>query len=303
MTKQNDEIANTLTTLIDYVRWGMSRMHEADVCLAHGYGNSWNDCLALIMDALHLPSKFQPSLLNTTLLPHERHTIIDLINRRVDERIPTAYLTNKMRFCGLEFFVDERVLIPRSPIGELITAKFPDLIDISTVKNALDVCTGSGCIAIAMARNIPGASVDAIDISPEALEVAKINVQNLDINNQVNLIQGNLLEPVLDKQYDLIVTNPPYVDAQEMDSRPTEYRHEPELGLAAGNDGLDLVRIMFPQVAKCLSPNGIFICEVGNSCVALAEAFPDVPFSWLTFKRGGMGIFGLTAKTMKKHFG
>jgi len=209
--------------------------------------------------------------------------------RRVNERIPVAYLTNKAWFCGHEFYVDERVLVPRSPIGELIENRFAGLISDSP-HHILDMCTGSGCIAIACAYAFPEAEVDAVDISTDALAVAEQNIEEHGLLNHVTPIRADLFRNLPPVKYDPIVTNPPYVDAEDMDDLPNEYRHEPELGLAAGSDGLKLVRRILACAPDYLTEQGVLICEVGNSMVHMIDQYPDVPFTWLEFDNGGDGV-------------
>ncbi|HHU9712368.1 TPA: 50S ribosomal protein L3 N(5)-glutamine methyltransferase, partial [Escherichia coli] len=224
--------------------------------------------------------------------------------RRVNERIPVAYLTNKAWFCGHEFYVDERVLVPRSPIGELINNKFAGLIS-KQPQHILDMCTGSGCIAIACAYAFPEAEVDAVDISPDALAVAEQNIEEHGLIHNVIPIRSDLFRDLPKVQYDLIVTNPPYVDAEDMSDLPNEYRHEPELGLASGTDGLKLTRRILGNAADYLADDGVLICEVGNSMVHLMEQYPDVPFTWLEFDNGGDGVFMLTKEQLlavREHF-
>lgn len=238
------------------------------------------------------------------LTSSEKHRIVERVIRRVNERIPVAYLTNRAWFCGHEFYVDERVLVPRSPIGELINNKFAGLIS-KQPQHILDMCTGSGCIAIACAYAFPEAEVDAVDISPDALAVAEQNIEEHGLIHNVIPIRSDLFRDLPKVQYDLIVTNPPYVDAEDMSDLPNEYRHEPELGLASGTDGLKLTRRILGNAADYLADDGVLICEVGNSMVHLMEQYPDVPFTWLEFDNGGDGVFMLTKEQLiaaREHF-
>lgn len=293
---------NELFTIRDFVRYAVSCFQEAGLYYGHGTDNAWDEASFLIWHSLHLPYHLNSEVLDARLLPQERETIYNLIQKRVKERLPLAYLTHEAWFAGLPFYVDERVLVPRSPIAELIENQFQPWIEPEKVNNVLDLCTGSGCIAIACAKAFPEAKVDAIDISPEALTVAKMNSLRHHVEEQVSLHEGNLFGPLKNKKYDLIVSNPPYVSIKEMAELPAEYKHEPEIGLTAGPQGLDLALNILNEAAQHLHPKGILIVEVGNSEDALAEQFPKVPFTWLEFQRGGGGVFMLTAEQLKKHF-
>jgi ribosomal protein L3 glutamine methyltransferase len=290
-----EEIINDLHTLSDFLRFGMSRFHEADLFFGHGTDNAWDEAVSLVLYALHLPGNLSDNLLGARLVETEKREILALFARRINERIPAAYITHQAYFCQLPFYVDERVLVPRSPIGELIQAKFsPWIAADRPVHGILDLCTGSGCIAIACAYAFPDAEVDALDLSEEALEVAEINIHNHELNEQVIPIKSDLFSSVQGHTYDLIVSNPPYVDAEDMEDLPDEFKHEPSMGLACGNDGLDLVRKILAQAAEHLNDDGLLICEVGNSMVHVQDVYPEVPFTWLEFEHGGFGVFMLT---------
>lgn len=292
-----DEAVSELHTLQDMIRWTVSRFNAAQLFYGHGTDNAWDEAVQLILPTLYLPIDVPPHVLNSRLTGSERLRIVERVIKRINERTPVAYLTNKAWFCGLEFFVDERVLVPRSPIGELIQAQFaPWLLDEPT--RIMDLCTGSGCIAIACAYAFPDAEVDAIDISADALQVAEQNIQDHGLEQQVFPIRSDLFRDLPQEQYDIIVTNPPYVDQEDMNSLPEEFKFEPELGLAAGSDGLKLARRILANAPNYLTDNGILVCEVGNSMVHLMKQYPDIPFTWLEFENGGHGVFLLTKQQL-----
>ncbi|MGC9423366.1 MULTISPECIES: 50S ribosomal protein L3 N(5)-glutamine methyltransferase [Vibrio] len=292
-----DEAVSELYTLQDMIRWTVSRFNAAKLFYGHGTDNAWDEAVQLILPTLYLPIDVPPHVLNSRLTSSERLRVVERVVKRINERTPVAYLTNKAWFCGLEFFVDERVLVPRSPIGELIQAEFsPWLVEQPT--RIMDLCTGSGCIAIACAYAFPDAEVDAIDISSDALQVAEQNIQDHGLEQQVFPIRSDLFRDLPQEQYNIIVTNPPYVDQEDMHSLPDEFKHEPELGLAAGTDGLKLVRRILANAPRYLTEQGILVCEVGNSMVHLMEQYPDIPFTWLEFEHGGHGVFLLTREQL-----
>lgn len=290
-----------LQTIRDFLRYATSRFNQAGLYFGHGTDNAWDEAAALVLHSLHLPHDISQQVLDARLVAEERSRLLELIQRRVEKRIPLAYLTNEAWFSGLSFYVDERVLIPRSPIAELIEQHFQPWVEPDKVHNILDLCTGSGCIAIALAKAFPDAEVDASDISDDALTVAKINVLRHNVEEQVHLHKADLFTGLPNKKYDLIVSNPPYVSKQEMTELPDEYRHEPALGLAAGQEGLDIAKRILMEAEHYLSPNGVIIVEVGNSEHALADAYPDIPFYWLEFERGGGGVFLLTARQLQEY--
>jgi ribosomal protein L3 glutamine methyltransferase len=294
------EVSEQLHTVNDYVRFGASQFNQAELYFGHGTNNAWHEALTLVMHQLALPQEIANDLMQCRLIPQERDAILHLFERRIVEGLPAAYLTNQAMFCGLPFYVDERVLVPRSPIGELIEHCFAGLID-KAPNRVLDLCTGSGCIAIACAVAFPEADVDATDLSIDALNVAKINIDGHGLSAQVIPIQSDVFSGVAGQSYDLIVTNPPYVDQEDVDSLPQEYLHEPVMGLGSGFDGLDIVRQILAQAASHLSDKGVLICEVGNSQIHLTAAFPNVQFQWLEFERGGHGVFRLTKAQLENH--
>ena len=290
-----------LKTIRDFIRYATTEFNKGGLYFGHGTDNAWDDAVYLILCALHLSHDITPAILDARLTQEEKNNITNLIDQRVTKRIPSAYLIHEARFAELSFYVDERVLIPRSPIAELIEKHFEPWMDSEHINCILDLCTGSGCIAVACAHHMPYAQVDASDISSDALAVAKINVLRNNVEDNVALYQSDLFASLPQKQYDVIVSNPPYVSEQEMAELPSEYKHEPALGLAAGKQGLDIVIKILSQASRYLSPHGAIFIEVGNSEYALQERFPHVPFMWIEFERGGGGVFMLSAKELKKY--
>jgi ribosomal protein L3 glutamine methyltransferase len=288
-------VTNQLHTIADYCRYGATLFNQAELFYGHGSENAFNDAYILVMYALSLPNDVDDSLMTCRLIDSEKETVLTLFARRIEEQIPVAYITNVAYFAQLPFYVDERVLIPRSPLGELIEKQFfPYISENNEPQRILDLCTGSGCIAIACASYFEGVEVDAVDLSIDALNVAQMNIENHGLSEQVIPIQSDIFSGVEGQIYDLIVTNPPYVDQQDIDSLPQEYLHEPAMGLGSGVDGLDIVRVILAQSAKHLTDDGLLFCEVGNSEVHVKNLYSEVPFTWLNFERGGHGVFMLT---------
>ncbi|MBU2917785.1 50S ribosomal protein L3 N(5)-glutamine methyltransferase [Psychrosphaera sp. F3M07] len=289
----SQQAIDELKTVNDFLRWGVSRFNGSDIYYGHGTDNPWDECLSLISFALNMPPQLNADVLSSNLTLSERETIVELIALRITTKKPAAYLTNVAYFVDLPFYVNESVLVPRSPIGELIRNKFEGLIKQEPTR-IMDLCTGSACIAIACAYAFPDAEVDALDISPEALSIADENIHRLDVADQVVPIMSDVFSGVSGLQYDLIVSNPPYVDAEDIDDMPEEFHHEPAIGLASGNDGLDITRVILAQAADHLTDDGVLIVEVGNSMIHLQAEYPQVPFNWIEFEHGGLGVFSLT---------
>lgn len=297
---QSSPVADELATILDMMRWTYSYFNASDLYYGHGHDNAWDEANQLVLTALALPMDVPESLYQSRLSRVEKARIIDLVEQRLGLRKPVAYLTRSAWFCGLEFYVDERVIVPRSPIGELITQGFTGLLRAEP-KRILDLCTGSGCIAIACAERFPNAEIDAVDLSVDALNVAEINIERHQQLHRVFPLQSDLFAQLPGERYDLIVTNPPYVDEEDLADMPEEFLHEPELALGSGVDGLDITKRILAQAADYLSDNGVLVCEVGNSMVHLIEQFPQVPFNWIEFKRGGLGVFSLTREQLLAH--
>ena len=293
-------VVEDLATIQDMMRWAYSYFNASDLYYGHGYDNAWDEAQQLVLVALYLPADVPEAMYQSRLTLVEKERVIHLIETRLGTRQPVAYLTNSAWFCGSEFYVDERTIVPRSPIGELIMQKFAGLIDHEP-KRILDMCTGSGCIAIACAQQFLEAEVDAVDLSLDALDVAQINIERHGLAERVFPISSDLFNDIPQDKYDLIVTNPPYVDEEDLDDMPQEFHFEPEMSLGSGADGLDITKRILAQAADYLTDNGVLVCEVGNSMVHLIEQFPTVPFNWIEFKNGGLGVFSLTRVQLVEH--
>lgn len=301
MNNNASDVITTLCSIRDYIRWGASRFAEHQVFLGHGTMTPLDEAAAIVLHTLHQPYDLADNYLDSTLTFSERQEVLNLIERRIVERKPSAYLTHEALFAGLSFYVDERVLVPRSPIAELIAERFEPWVDESEVFNVLDLCTGSGCIAIACAYAFPDARVDAIELSEEALAVAAINVEKHDLAEQVVLFQSDLFSDLPAKAYDIIVSNPPYVALAEWQNLPAEFHAEPAMGFKGGENGLDLVIRILVDANAYLAEQGILVIEVGSSAEALQEMFPNIPFHWLEFEHGGDGVFLLTAQQVSTY--
>lgn len=287
-----------LQTVRDYLRYASTQFAASPLFFGHGTDNVWDEAVQLVMRSLNLPLENNTLFLDARLTRDERAMILDRIERRVNERVPLAYLLGEAWFMGMPFHVDERVLVPRSPIGELLENGLQPWLGDTEVNRILDLCTGSGCIGIGAAMVFEDAEVDLSDISEDALAVAETNIDLHDVRNRVRTVKSDVFDNITGR-YDVILSNPPYVDAEDLADMPDEYRHEPELGLAAGADGLDIAHRILAKAADHLTEEGLLIVEVGNSWVALDQAYPDLPFTWLEFENGGDGVFLLRAEDLR----
>lgn len=293
-----DAAAQQLHSVRDFLRFTVSQFEEAKLFFGHGNNSAYDEAAYLILHTLHLPLDTLEPFLDARLLDTEKGTLLHLVQRRISERIPVAYLTNQAWQGEYDFYVDERVIVPRSFIYELLGEPLRLWIEYDElVHSALDLCTGSGALAIQMAHCYPDAVIDAVDISLDALEVAAINVENYGLQERINLIHTDLFTGI-DNTYDLIVSNPPYVDAESVEQLPEEYLHEPELALGSGEDGLDVTRQIIQQAARYLNPHGVLVVEIGHNREILEQAFPELPFTWLSTSGGDGFVFLLSREQL-----
>jgi len=293
-----EQAAKELTTVRDLLRFAVSRFNEAGLSYGHGTANAHDEAAYLILSLLKLPIDTLEPYLDARLLPSEVTTVLDAIARRALERVPVAYLTHEAWQGEFSFYVDERVLVPRSFIYELLGEPLAPWIEHpELVHRALDLCTGSGCLAIQLAHHYPDAEVDAVDISLDALEVAAINVEHYGLDEQIQLIHTDMTEG-LEETYDLIVSNPPYVDEESVDELPPEYLHEPEIALGSGRDGLDATRVILAEASRLLNPKGVLLVEIGHNRDVLEAAYPALPFTWLETSSGDGFVFLLTREEL-----
>lgn len=290
-----------LKTLRDWVRWAASSFNRNEIFFGHGTDNAIDEALELVLATVHLTHDLPESYLGAHVTAEEAEILAERIRRRAIDRVPLAYITGRAWFAGLEFEVNESVLVPRSPIAELVAQGFQPWIGGQVVGSVLDLGCGSGCIGIACAYAFPEALVDLVDISPAALEVAARNVEKHALDDRVRTLRSDVFDNLDGERYDLIVSNPPYVSSVEMGELPAEYNHEPVLGLEAGQDGMDVVSRILAGAADCLSTGGTLIVEVGASADLLMTRYPDVPFLWLDFEQGGDGVFLLTADQLAEY--
>ncbi|MGY0708892.1 50S ribosomal protein L3 N(5)-glutamine methyltransferase [Azospirillum argentinense] len=299
------DAATELRTIRDLIRYGVSRFNEADLDYGHGTTNAHDEAVFMVLEGLSLPIDQLDPYVDARLTLAERRKVADLLHARVETRKPASYLLNKAYIQGIPFYVDERVIVPRSYIGEIL---FSDLIggddftlveDPTEVERVLDLCTGSGCLAILAARIFPEAQVDAVDLSADALEVAKRNVADSGFEDRIALHHGDLFAPLKNRKYDVIITNPPYVDAEAMANLPPEFRHEPQMALASGEDGLDIVRRILKEAPKHLTPEGGLLCEFGTGREILEAEYPDLDFFWVETANSFGEVFWLTRDQLK----
>ena len=296
-----DEAQNQLFTLRDLMRFAVSRFNEANLFFGHGTDNAWDEAASLLLHTLHLPLDRLDPFMEARLTATERAAVLDTIRRRINERVPASYLTHEAWLGERRFYVDQRVIVPRSHIAELLEDQLsPWIEDPWAVRRALDLCTGSGCLAILAAIAFPEAQVDAIDLSPDALQVARRNVTDYGLESRVHLIESDAFTAIDSQRYDLIISNPPYVNAESMAELPDEYRREPELALASGEDGLDFTRIILSKAADHLNPGGVLVVEIGHNRDALEDAFPETPFVWLDTAAGDDFVFLLRREDLPR---
>ena len=293
-----DQVKAELDTVGDCVRWAQTCFEQAGIHFGHGTDNAWDEALHLIFGTLKLDWGSDPSVLDCRVSGVEKSAVIGNVERRVEERIPVPYLTGRAWFAGLEFKIDRRAIIPRSPIAELIESEFSPWYVGTELHRVLDLCCGGGCIGLAIATWMPDTRVDLVDIDEQALALAAENRDLLGLEQRVELISSDLFAQLSGRQYDLIVSNPPYVDAEDLQSMPPEYTFEPDLALGSGSEGLDSIRSILRDAVHYLAPRGLLVAEVGNSWQALEAAFPGLPFTWLDLERGGHGVFVLTAREL-----
>jgi ribosomal protein L3 glutamine methyltransferase len=301
MTKDlYDQAGRELSTLRDLLRFSVSRLNEAHAFFGHGTDNAWDEAVYLLLHSLHLPADTPlDPYLEARLTTTERAAVLELIRRRIAERLPAAYLTREAWLGDDRFYVDERVIVPRSHIAELLREQLsPWVGDPWAVGRVLDMCTGSGCLAILAAEAFPEAAIDALDLSPDALAVARINVKDYGFEERIRLLESDAFAAIPGERYDLILSNPPYVNSESMAGLPEEYRREPQLALAGGEDGLDFARVLLKEAARHLTPEGLLIVEIGNNKDALERAFPRLSFVWLDTSAGDRFVFMLRRKDL-----
>ena len=300
MATPYQQAVEQLHTIIDWIRFASSQFQSNQLYYGHGTDNPWDEAVLLVTASLHLPFDITPQQAECRIITDEKALLAERIQRRVEERIPVAYLINEAWFAGMPFYVDERVLVPRSPLAELLDNRVSPWLDGIEPSRVLDLCCGSGCIGIASLQQFEEAQLDLADLSEDALDVAQINVERYGLYEQVAVIKSDLFSN-LQGPYDLILSNPPYVDAADLADMPQEYHHEPAMGLGSGDDGLDITRRILAEAPDYLSDKGVIVVEVGNSWINLEAAFPQVPFTWVSFENGGDGVFVFTKAELERY--
>lgn len=292
-------ITQELYTVRDWLRFAVSRFEESSIFFGHGTDNAYDEAVWLVLSALHLPHDTLDNFLDARLLEPERTRLKELIRRRITDRVPTAYLVNEAWLKGYKFYVDERVIVPRSFIAELLEDGLSPWIEYpEMIESAADICTGSGCLGVLLANTFPNAQIDVVDISPDALAVANINIRNYGLEDQVTPIESDMFSNLQGRSYDLIISNPPYVDAPSMALLPQEYRNEPQIALGSGAAGLDHTATLLREAKKHLNDNGLLVVEIGHNRDALLEAYPQLPFTWLEVDSGNEFVFLLTKEQL-----
>ncbi len=298
--KHFSRLNEELFTIRDWLRFTVSRFEEAEIFFGHGTDNAYDEAVWLILSALHLPHDTLHNFLDAVITKNERKNLTHLIERRITERVPTAYLLREAWLRGFKFYVDERVIVPRSFIAELLEdglqpwIEYPELIH-----SAADICTGSGCLGVLLANAFPDAAIDVVDISLDAIAVCNINIANYGLQGQITAIQSDMFAALKDKKYDLIISNPPYVDAPSMATLPREYQNEPQIALGSGAAGLDHTHTILREAVKHLDEEGILVVEIGHNREALIDAYPDLPFTWLEVESGNEFVFLLTKQQLQ----
>ena len=293
------QLTDSLFTIRDWLRYSVSRLEESGVFFGHGTDNAYDESVWLVMSALHLPLDTLDNFLDARITKEEAKHLAHLIERRVTERVPTAYLLREAWLKGFKFYVDERVIVPRSFIAELLEDSLAPWIEYpEMVESAADICTGSGCLGVLLAHAFPNATVDVVDISPDAIAVANINIKNYGLEDQITAVQSDMFSGLKGKKYDLIISNPPYVDAPAMSALPQEYRNEPQIALGSGVAGLDHTHILLKEAKKYLNDDGILVVEIGHNRDALLDAYPELPFTWLDVESGNEFVFLLTKEQL-----
>ncbi|PKO91843.1 MAG: 50S ribosomal protein L3 N(5)-glutamine methyltransferase [Betaproteobacteria bacterium HGW-Betaproteobacteria-1] len=292
-------ITEELLTIRDWLRFTVSRFEDSSIFFGHGTDNAYDEAVWLVMSALHLPLDTLDNFIDARITESERKHLAHLIERRITEHVPTAYLLREAWLRGFKFYVDERVIVPRSFIAELLDDGLSPWIEYpEMIQSAADICTGSGCLGVLLANAFPDAEIDVVDISPDAIAVANINIRNYSLQDRVTAVESDMFKALQGKRYDLIISNPPYVDAPSIAELPMEYRNEPQIALGSGEAGLDHTHTLLHEAASHLNDGGLLVVEIGHNRDALLEAYPDIPFTWLEVESGDQFVFLLTKEQL-----